>query len=385
MKDLFSNDESSNRGSDCVVPRKGDQPATVAEKGPVRFYEIDLFRFLAALGVVFFHYTFRGHAAGGRCDVSYAWMGEIFKYGYLGVDLFFIISGFVILLTAMNRNATGFAVSRIVRLYPAFWAGMSLTALVTVFLGGDAYSVTLKQYFLNLPMVGGYFGVKPVDSVYWTLLVELKFYILIGLLLLLGKINHIKVFLGFWLSLSFAHLFLDFPGPVAWPLILRWAPYFIAGAFFYLIRREGVSLYKLAGVATAYGLSIQYAFLKVPRLEEHYGSDFSELPVFGLITLFYVMMFLVSINKAGALVRREWMMLGALTYPLYLVHQNAGFMVFNALAGTVPKYALLGLVIGLMLLVSYLINRYVEKRMAGPLKKTLLSITSRGSRSKASA
>ena len=59
-----------------------------------RFYEIDLLRFLAALAVVLYHYTFRGFAEGGYSPVEYPILGEFFKYGSYGVQLFFIISGF---------------------------------------------------------------------------------------------------------------------------------------------------------------------------------------------------------------------------------------------------------------------------------------------------
>ena len=60
-----------------------------------RLYQIDLFRFIAALMVVLFHYTFRGFIANSSI-LEFPVLGSLFKYGYLGVDLFFMISGFVI-------------------------------------------------------------------------------------------------------------------------------------------------------------------------------------------------------------------------------------------------------------------------------------------------
>ena len=85
-----------------------------------RYYEIDLLRFLAAVGVMLFHYTFRGYAADDLSPLEFPLLAEVFKYGSLGVDLFFIISGFVILLTAYNRDAVSFTISRIIRIYPAY-------------------------------------------------------------------------------------------------------------------------------------------------------------------------------------------------------------------------------------------------------------------------
>ena len=87
-----------------------------------RVNEIDLLRFFAALAVAFYHYAFRGYAANNLSIMPYPLLEPIAKYGFLGVELFFMISGFVILMTAASGSLKGFIVSRIVRLYPAVWA-----------------------------------------------------------------------------------------------------------------------------------------------------------------------------------------------------------------------------------------------------------------------
>jgi peptidoglycan/LPS O-acetylase OafA/YrhL len=103
-----------------------------------RFTEIDLLRFLAAFSVMFFHYTIRGYADGDELSpVKFSMLSIFSRYGYLGVDLFFLISGFVILMTAIDRSAKSFIISRMVRLYPAFWMCCTLTFLITFFLGTD--------------------------------------------------------------------------------------------------------------------------------------------------------------------------------------------------------------------------------------------------------
>src|SRR5436190_1602313 len=78
---------------------------------------------------------------------------SLFKYGYLGVELFFIVSGFVILLTALNRSAREFVVSRGTRLYPAFWTCVTITFLAILTIGGSRYSATWPQYLANLTML----------------------------------------------------------------------------------------------------------------------------------------------------------------------------------------------------------------------------------------
>ena len=146
-----------------------------AAKG-TRISEIDLLRFFAALAVVFFHYSFRGFSADGLSKVSYPLLAPISKYGYLGVELFFMISGFVILMTADTGSIRTFAVSRFVRLYPAFWICCSLTFAISVMLGGGRDYPSANQYLINMTMFSGFVGVPPIDGVYWSLFVELKFF-----------------------------------------------------------------------------------------------------------------------------------------------------------------------------------------------------------------
>jgi len=87
---------------------------------PKRIYQIDLFRFIAAFAVVLYHYLYRGYAAGNMSLLRFDGVGEYFRYGYLGVDLFFIISGFVIAFSIKHLSLRKFFNSRFKRLYPIF-------------------------------------------------------------------------------------------------------------------------------------------------------------------------------------------------------------------------------------------------------------------------
>src|SRR5436190_10531242 len=104
----------------------------------VRFPELDLLRFIAACAVMLFHYTFRG-PRDGFWQASFPFLDQISRYGYLGVQVFFILSGFVILLTAYEKNAMGFAMARFVRLFPAYWICVTLTTAVVVIAGGPRH------------------------------------------------------------------------------------------------------------------------------------------------------------------------------------------------------------------------------------------------------
>ncbi|RZJ93005.1 MAG: acyltransferase, partial [Hymenobacter sp.] len=95
-----------------------------------RYYEIDLLRFVAAAAVVLYHFAYRGYHADHLSPVDYPVLGQVCKYGYLGVELFFLISGYVILHSAQGKSLGQFFVSRVQRLYPAYWVACTLCFVV---------------------------------------------------------------------------------------------------------------------------------------------------------------------------------------------------------------------------------------------------------------
>jgi peptidoglycan/LPS O-acetylase OafA/YrhL len=129
-----------------------------------RVNEIDLLRFISALSVVFFHYAFWGHTADAMSIMPYPLLASVSKYGWLGVLLFFMISGFVILMTAASGSLRGFVISRIVRLYPAFWACCTITFVAIVVLGTPRYSASVGQYLINMTMLSNFLYVEAIDG-----------------------------------------------------------------------------------------------------------------------------------------------------------------------------------------------------------------------------
>lgn len=342
-----------------------------------RLYHIDLLRFIAALYVVVHHYGFRGYIKDNLSIIRYPEIEDIAKYGYLGVDLFFIISGFVILMTALKSNLVDFCVSRISRLYPAYWISVLITTLVIVFFGGERYHVNTEQVLINLTMLNGFIGVKNVDGVYWSLLVELKFYIVIGIILLFKSIKHIKTFAITLLAISILHLLIPFSEA---PMLIKilyyftfpeWSSYFVAGMFFFLIKTEGKIGYNLIPIIICHLLSLKYALIKSLEQVEYYDVVFSEWTIAIIITFFYTFMLLLSLEKLNFLNKKGFLFLGVLTYPLYLIHQFIGYIIFNNMNAIINKWVLLVLVIILMLFGSFIINKFFEKPLGKYIRKSL--------------
>jgi peptidoglycan/LPS O-acetylase OafA/YrhL len=339
-----------------------------------RIYTIDLLRFMAALSVLFYHYTFRGFAADDLSIVSFRPLSEISKYGYLGVDFFFMISGFVIAYSTQGSGLKDFIKSRFLRLYPVYWICILITSIVIVLWGCERFSVTVAQILVNFTMFQEVIGISSIDGVYWSLLIELKFYILVGLYLIIKPFSKLKseYLILTWIALSTAHVFIDFKGVhllklINYVFILQYSSYFIAGVLFYIIFRDGIKFKYLVYLGLCLFLSIHYALGRFPFMNEHYSTQYSSAAVISVISTFYFIFYLISAHQFQWLNKPIFLSMGALTYPLYLLHQNIGYIIFNQFGHLINKQILLSMVVLLMISSSYWIHLYCEK----PLKAWL--------------
>jgi peptidoglycan/LPS O-acetylase OafA/YrhL len=304
---------------------------------PVRFYELDLFRFLAALAVVCNHYLWRLHAGDEHISaVSFPQAAEIAKYGLLGVELFFIISGYVVLMSAQGKTVKQFFLSRVIRLYPAFWVACTLSFVAMRLFGPPPshpsyswFGRTVGDYAVNMTMLQGFVGRLPIDGVYWTLTVEIGFYLIIAILIGWKLLPHLKVIFLFWL------LYVAAVGPtpgVETPLYIfligQYAPYFIAGMLFYMLQTaqdKGKNWQLYALLAFAYALALRQAKGSMGALSLVIHEHMSGLVAMAACTVFFGMFFLI-IKRVLNLQRFAWLSrLGALTYPLYRLPSMATF------------------------------------------------------------
>jgi peptidoglycan/LPS O-acetylase OafA/YrhL len=336
--------------------------ADVRQEGVTRrFYQLDFLRFIAAFSVVVYHYTFFNRV-NGDVPIDFPEVSWAGKYGYLGVNLFFVISGFVILMSAEEKRAGEFLASRVGRLYPAFWTACSMTALCLLL--WDPQGMTLYRYLGNMAMMSKWLHLEDVDGVYWTLFVEMRFYAMVFLMLLFsGKLNPVWL-CALWLALSIINFFHAVPG-IEHPLILMWSPYFVAGCMFYLIavgrRSRGAYLVLLVSVAMCHLYEVHHMHV----LTSFYKVSFdpSVLVVLEIVCFSYLA--LVS-HFPSFLVGRWMRSVGALTYPLYLVHAVMGVMLINYLTRFLDRWTAVGLTACAFILLAALIHRFVE-RPFGPL------------------
>jgi peptidoglycan/LPS O-acetylase OafA/YrhL len=283
-----------------------------------RFLELDVLRGLAALAVVLFHYT-------TRFDQLYGHPGKVwieFPHGLYGVHLFFMISGFVIFMTLEKTRAPlDFVVSRLSRLYPAYWAAIILTFAVVSAATLPGRQVSMGQALINLLMWQFLFEVPHVDPVYWTLSVELSFYALMLILYKAKLLKRIESIAAVWLlvmaltSMAERHFGTSVPDKIKVMLLLEYAHLFIAGMIFYRLMKHGLSVRK--------GL-ILAACLVVQRIMTSW-----ELTL--MVGIFFLAFHLAVKGRLSFMIWRPLVFLGAVSYALYLVHQNIGYVVLRAL------------------------------------------------------
>lgn len=346
-----------------------------------RVNEIDLLRFLAAVSVVFYHYTFRGYAADGLSSMPYPLLAPAAKYGYLGVELFFMISGFVVLMTAAaSARLRDFCISRIVRLYPAFWVCCTITYAATIAFGGQ-HVLTFDQYLFNMTMLSGLSKVAPIDGAYWSLIVEIRFYALVAAVLALGRIHQAQRFLVLWLLACIGLEFL-----ALWPiesippralhylrylLITDYAAYFVAGAICFLIWTKGASPTRLAILIASWALAIFQTGASLRAFADSFKTGLNSSIVISILTAFFLVMLLIALRRTGSIARWRWPLAGAISYPLYLLHQNIGYLVFNHLYPAVSAHLLLWGTIVLVIAGAYAVHALVERRLASRMKSAL--------------
>ncbi len=281
--------------------------------------------------------------------------------------MFFIISGFVILMSASSNSARRFVVSRLVRLYPAFWVCCTATFIAIIIVGSTRDSTSLRQYAINMTMLSGFTGVEPIDGSYWSLFVEIKFYALVFVVLLIGQIHRAKELLGLWLVIVL--IVSKWPIPhINFFLIPQYASYFIAGAMFYLISAEGFSTYKLLVLFASYLAAIRNAIDYACIQEAWYHWHFDSTVIAIILAMYFLVLLLVSTGRTKPVASDKWLLCGALTYPLYLIHQEIGYLIFNLTSTYLNPYFLMVGTLTIMLLVAYTVNRKVEKAYSRPMK-----------------
>jgi peptidoglycan/LPS O-acetylase OafA/YrhL len=344
-------------------------PAPAAARAP-RLAALDALRFLAAVGVLAYHFTARETDAWGRdlAEVAPAVSGWA-TYTSLGPELFFVISGFVILMTAWGRSVPDIIGSRVARLYPAYWTAVLLTGALLLFVW-QGKEITGGQVLVNLTLLQSLVDVGHVDGVYWTLWVELRFYVLIALFAAIGITRRrVLWFAALWPAAAMLAREAGLHDAVTW-LVAPYAPLFAAGMALYVIFRTGHAVVPWLLVA---GNAALATAALVPARMESLGANSVVAPNAALLAVCLLgCVGLVALVALTPLARWRWAGLtaaGALTYPLYLTHEYWGLWIIHLLSGRVPVWAVLLAATAFSLGLAWLVHRCVERPFGPRLRR----------------
>ena len=345
------------------------------DKTSSRIPALDGLRGLAILLVVLFH-------AYARWPQYIPWATEykefpLFKYGNLGVELFFLISGFVIYMTLGKCHSYGeFIFKRWLRLFPAMLISTIAIYLASHFLierpGGVPKFVDLLVgvSFIDTHLFTKIIGASasPIEGSFWSLFVEVKFYLIFGGLYFFTKRYAIYIFITLFLLNFFyafgiqvypplekakiSYLFFDF-------LSLNYFGWFAMGALIFLAYTEGNKKFILLSL-----------LLLPPTVYLAVGPNLGAVTTCVLIYLAFVFSLF---SKIGAKIAESKILIfiGFISYPLYLIHESSmvAFTIkthnqFPSLPDILTPWP----GIFLLTLTAYLIAKYAEPF----LRKTIL-------------
>ncbi|WP_275666387.1 acyltransferase family protein [Streptomyces cinnamoneus] len=220
----------------------------------------------------------------------------------------------------------------------------------------------------NLTMLQQGMGVWDVDGVYWTLFIELKFYILFAIVVATGvTYRKCVLFCALWTVAAITAPSVDSKLLDMWAMPLA-SPYFVAGIAFYLMYRFKPTA-LLWGIV---GVSFLLALHGVPkRVADNQDHVIPHWPAKLIILAAFVMMALIAYGKLNRIQWRWLTTAGALTYPLYLLHQYIGLTMIHWLQHKVQPGVLVLALTAVMLGAAWLMHRFVERPFGTKMRNAL--------------
>lgn len=313
-------------------PLEGDSapPKVPATAVPARFRSIDVLRGIAATLVAMRH-AFDGP----------------FMVGAIGVDIFFVISGFVMAKVSVGRTAGEFLADRAWRIFPAYWVALAACFLFALLQGTTlSYRDTLSSILLfpNWLALGGlYLGVA------WTLLFELFFYVAVatGIRLRDWRVPLMLFIAAVAFRPFTGNAFFEFAGS---PIMIE----FLFGMLIALLPRDRRIGGALLAAALVFILCFPSPWLQDYRLAMSYQPAFIRVALWGVPAAMIVYGALTFEEKFEGRMVRALLVLGAASYSIYLWHMIVIKMIF-------PDQPLVGFVSSMI--VGTGMWRFVERRL----------------------
>lgn len=338
----------------------GEKASTIAGG---RWDNIDMLRAIAILLVLVFHFT-------ARQDPSYLGYDHFpfsLEWGWLGVDIFFAVSGFCIFMSLdSSRDGVHFLAKRMARIQPAYMAGVVATFLFVGWFGLDGREVDLMTMSANLLWANAMPGIRHVDGVYWSLVAELKFYLFVAILY---QFRHRVPLTLAWLGFCvFGRVLLMAGGKIELVghlvFIAHYAPAFLFGLMAHEWRRLS---------PTARWSSLAAGLALVATESRYEGLPALMAPALMAATV-------IALFARGIRIPAWARFIALISYPLYLVHQNIGWIAMREISPLESIWLGWAAAIAVTFGLAYIIHLTVENRFRKPMEAAFETLLRRGLR-----
>jgi peptidoglycan/LPS O-acetylase OafA/YrhL len=355
-----------------------DAKPVAQRDGAARVPALDLLRLVAVLGVVLFHYGFRGPNALNGTQVAWPELSAFARYGFLGVPVFFVISGFVIAYSAEGRTATGFAIARFARIYPGFVFCMTLTFLAVLVFGAPQFETGLAQWAANLFIAAPALHQPYMDSAYWSLVVEVTFYAWVTALMAAGLFpRRIDTIVLVWLGISLLNELTVDVKAIGKLLLADDSGFFATGLLIYELYRGRRDARLQCLLALSVGTALFQAVHNLAWLRGQTDTAFDDWAVAAICLASILVIIRATRIRQLPLPAGAVIAIGGMTYPFYLLHQQLGYVVFDRIGPVADPAILAGLIVCAIAALSWATWRYVERPSQRWTKQTLTDFAAR--------
>ena len=326
---------------------------------------LDVFRGGASMCIILYHLTSRydqmiGHLGNYPFNLPWGWMAW---------SVFFVLTGFLVM--PKSEGLIDFVKGKVVRLYPGYWAAMIVCFIVTR-LALPEMAVSIKDFCIDLTMLGNFLGRASVVGVDWTLSINLIYYAFIAVIMLIKKTTEKDWFVEaalVWTIVACMISILQNCGVTN--SIVKFAGILIAANYAHLFF-TGILLRKVAMGGERIG---KYYIGIVLMLVDHW-IVFENIG-FEVFFVVFVAIFIGCLkmskntNQLWIRLSKPLVFIAGISYPLYLCHEYVGFAIIKnvEIIGFTSELVLIPC-IAIAMFLAWCIHQFIEKPATKLLKKS---------------
>lgn len=350
-----------------------------------RLAPLDGLRAIAILWVMVYHYFDFWTPSGYGMDVlpygDFFFGFPLASAGWMGVSLFFMVSGFVILMTLeRTSHLIEFAIRRVARIFPTLMMCGLITWIVSLLIGPPAFKVGIGEFLFSIFSLPpehfgkllGYNDWQWLDGAYWSLWVELRFYAVIGILYFVFRSAWIPVWFvfqalaGLLMIGAYATDFgtLDRIGSL---IFYEYVPLFSIGVVAYLMFSRGRAPWMIWAMA----FSVIHVSLNSLFFKPFHSVDLTFIVGHVLMLILFAAAFLLPLIQK-ALSWNPLVKIGRASYSFYLLHQVLGISILHGLATIMPMWSVATIALPLTMIILIGLSLVIYERYEQPLNRGIV-------------